>query len=253
MRAPIGEIVLSTDHDPERATRELRAAFELLVRTEGAASDPDRTFHQIANRLTAALLHLGVIESVAEDGYPVSPDQLRELVDPVRQDIRLIRDLVEKGRERLPLRQSPGSCELGEVLQPLVTGLRRDHPHVTCTYDGPGLLEVRGEAAHIEGAVRHLLLNAVEGDGQRGATRISITVRDEGIRARLLVVDDGPGLPPMLGGVGRPFFTTKPGRTGLGLFTCARLATLVGGSFEALSLPGGGVRAQLVLKCQVPD
>jgi signal transduction histidine kinase len=66
----------------------------------------------------------------------------------------------------------------------------------------------------------------------------------------LLVTDDGPGIPPNVGGrVFEPFFTTKePGKgTGLGLAVSARLIEGMGGTIDVTAAEAGGARFRLLL------
>jgi signal transduction histidine kinase len=86
----------------------------------------------------------------------------------------------------------------------------------------------------------NLLANAIEALGESGTIEID-TARD-GPCARVDIVDDGPGIPPEIGGhVFDPFFTTKDVGvgTGLGLDTARRIVSeRLGGSIEFDSEPG---------------
>jgi signal transduction histidine kinase len=86
----------------------------------------------------------------------------------------------------------------------------------------------------------NLLANAIEALGESGTIEID-TARD-GPCARVDIVDDGPGIPPEIGGhVFDPFFTTKEVGvgTGLGLDTARRIVSeRLGGSIEFDSEPG---------------
>jgi PAS domain S-box-containing protein len=60
---------------------------------------------------------------------------------------------------------------------------------------------------------------------------------------RLVISDNGPGIPPELRSrVFEPFFTTKPigGGTGIGLSICHAMVSAHGGSIEVDETPGGG-------------
>jgi signal transduction histidine kinase len=91
--------------------------------------------------------------------------------------------------------------------------------------------------------VQQILLNllrnaiAVVPDGGRVAFRAF----QDGDCAVLEVEDDGPGVPPEnLGRLFEPFFTTRPGGTGLGLWIAYRLVRSMGGQIEVESEPGRG-------------
>jgi len=73
---------------------------------------------------------------------------------------------------------------------------------------------VEADAARIEQAVAAVVRNALEAAKER----VVITLAADGAGARLRVRDDGPGIPPQnLARIFEPFYSTKPGSTGLGM------------------------------------
>ena len=65
---------------------------------------------------------------------------------------------------------------------------------------------------------------------------------------RLHVIDTGPGIDgEALGRVFDPYFTTKPGGTGLGLPTARRIIEGMGGRIEVHSEPGRGTDFTITL------
>jgi two-component system sensor histidine kinase RegB len=92
--------------------------------------------------------------------------------------------------------------------------------------------------------VQNLLENALE------AARRSVTLHVHADVAGLRVVlhDDGPGIPPdVLERVGEPFYSTKgPGSgLGLGVFIARSLAEQMGGRVALESSPGIGTTARV--------
>ncbi len=62
------------------------------------------------------------------------------------------------------------------------------------------------------------------------------------------IEDTGPGIPEEdLEKIFEPFYTTKQGGSGLGLFSCRRIIEAHGGAIEAESSPGGGALIRLLL------
>ncbi len=87
----------------------------------------------------------------------------------------------------------------------------------------------------------NILNNAYDAMQGKGAIRIS--VRRQGIRAELEIIDYGPGIPSeALPHIFEPFFTTKPeGQgTGLGLAICHGIIQSHHGSIAARNVPGAG-------------
>jgi two-component system sensor histidine kinase AtoS len=105
---------------------------------------------------------------------------------------------------------------------------------------------VRGNAAAIEQLVLNLVLNAIDAAGDGGHVRVSVESSDG--RAWVAVDDDGPGISETdLARVEDPFFTTKPGGTGLGLSVARRIADAHGGELRLKALASGGTRASFLL------
>jgi len=62
------------------------------------------------------------------------------------------------------------------------------------------------------------------------------------------VRDSGPGIPAEVQGqLATPFFTTRPGGTGLGLAVSKHWVARHGGSLQLDSAPGQGTRVRVVL------
>jgi two-component system NtrC family sensor kinase len=95
----------------------------------------------------------------------------------------------------------------------------------------------------------NVLLNAAQAMEGRGRIEAE-TERIDGGRLRVVIRDQGPGIPPHdLQRIFEPFFTTKaPGEgTGLGLAICFEIVHELGGTLAARNLPGGGACMELVL------
>lgn len=93
-------------------------------------------------------------------------------------------------------------------------------------------------------ALFNLLHNAVQVD-PRGPVRVELA-REERERTagwRLAVSDHGPGIAPeATTNLFTPFFSTRPGGTGLGLSVAQHIAVQHGGSIRAENNPDGGAR-----------
>jgi signal transduction histidine kinase len=83
--------------------------------------------------------------------------------------------------------------------------------------------------------------------GRGGGVRLSWSLVEKPAPAlEIRVDDDGPGLPPSAN-LFVPFFTTKPGGSGIGLVLCRQIAEAHGGTLGLANRPGGGCRATLRL------
>jgi two-component system nitrogen regulation sensor histidine kinase NtrY len=87
--------------------------------------------------------------------------------------------------------------------------------------------------------------DAAEATG--GSVRLSWSRVDKPSPAlEIRVDDDGPGLPPSAN-LFVPFFTTKPGGSGVGLVLCRQIAEAHGGTLSLANRPDRGCRATLRL------
>jgi signal transduction histidine kinase len=90
-------------------------------------------------------------------------------------------------------------------------------------------------------ALLNLLLNAAQAMPQGGELTIQAT-QDAG-EVCLSLIDTGVGMgPEVLGRLFRPFFSTKPGGTGLGLATTQRIIRAHGGRLSVESAVGKGTK-----------
>jgi hypothetical protein len=96
----------------------------------------------------------------------------------------------------------------------------------------------------------NLIVNALEALADQGG---SIAVEAKSMapaEIAIVVTDTGPGVPPeAVAQLFEPFFTTRNGGTGLGLFLAAEIARRLGGGIEYRPHPAGGARFEVQLPC----
>lgn len=110
------------------------------------------------------------------------------------------------------------SVDLGSVVRRAAT--LRSGVHID---EGPPV-RIEADEVQLEQVIINLLKNALETGGN-----VSVTWRVAADAAELLVIDDGPGI-ASTANVFVPFFTTKPGGSGIGLVLSRQIAEAHGGS-----------------------
>jgi len=172
------------------------------------------------------------LDGRARDLFEGVNAQIGHLSTSVQDLFALARPLAP-GTESVDMREAADSGLLEVSGHPALAGitLRRDYADVP--------LYVRGDMRRLQQVVQNLVLNAAEAMSGNGAVMVS--VEREGADVVLRVSDNGAGIPAeILENVLRPFYTTKPLGTGLGLPLVARIADAHGGTVSIDSRAGEG-------------
>jgi PAS domain S-box-containing protein len=110
---------------------------------------------------------------------------------------------------------------------------------------GPNL-SIRADGDQIEQLLINLLRNAADAALETGGG-VTVSWRKNGNYMEVVVEDEGPGL-PNTANLFVPFFTTKPGGSGIGLVLCRQIAEAHGGNLIVENrAPQPGCQARLRL------
>jgi two-component system NtrC family sensor kinase len=222
----------------ERATAELRAAQDRLVRSERLASVGRLAAglaHEIGNPIAALI---GLEDLLLAGG--LTPEENQDFLVRMRKETervhRILRDLLAFAR---PSAEAAGPPQPGDVEGAVhdTMALLLAHPalrEVDLAIDlEPELPQVALGREQLVQVVLNLVLNAADAVGSGGHVRIKAARAASGVR--LTVEDDGPGVAPEVRDrLFEPFVTTKEvGKgTGLGLAVCRGLVEAVGGTIQ---------------------
>ncbi len=220
-RATLGELARQVNHDVRNGLIPIRNVMRHLDEAHRTGSDAlAETYEARADTVTESLDYLGAL---ADQYRAVAVHGARE-----RSDLRAVaHSVVEAGTGRgYGVRLAP---ELGA---------------------DPAWVEM--DTVSLRRVVENLVANAVAAARKtNGEVRIGVeAVADSASpEYRLLVEDNGPGIPAELRDrVFEPFFTTRSEGTGLGLAIARRLVADVGGRIILESDVGKGTRIEMVLK-----
>jgi nitrogen fixation/metabolism regulation signal transduction histidine kinase len=224
--------------DLSRALREEeRQAWQRLIRVLG---------HELNNSLAAVRSVAGSLEQLLSRS-PRPPDW----EDDVRSGLAVIgsradslaRFMEAYGRlARLP----PPQLQRVAVapLMRRVAGLEARVP--VRVHDGPEL-DVPADPGQMEQLLINLVRNAAEAALNAGGEPVEVSWHVHPHALEVHVDDRGPGLPDHAN-LFVPFFTTKPGGTGVGLVLSRQIAEAHGGTLTLENRqPGPGCRARLLL------
>lgn len=205
-----------------------------------------------AHELSTPLSTIAVVAKELERALAAS-----QTSETVREDLKLIRQQVDRCRDVLVQMSADAGQTTGEPFQaiplerlveetlaelPGRERVRVDVPDALRTYP------VHGPPRALARVLRGLVKNALQATPVGRPVELRAAGDEAG--ARLEVRDEGQGMPEaVLSRAGEPFFTTKaPGEgMGLGLFLARSLAEQLGGSLELRSKAGEGTTARLSL------
>jgi signal transduction histidine kinase len=247
----------------ERRARDAERLAELGSMTGGLA-------HEIKNPLSTIGLNAQLLaESIGESDLPHEQrERLIRRLDTLSREIERLRSILTDflqfaGRMKL----DPQSRDLGRLVEELSDFFHpqaAQHGIVMRTQLPREPVMAKVDEGLMKQAILNLMLNATQamsgsGSDQRSAVggeaqrpnadrrppNAELILRVEGggddREARIHVIDTGPGIEPSkLNDIFRPYFTTRPGGSGLGLPTAQRIVHEHGGELTVHSEPGKG-------------
>jgi putative PEP-CTERM system histidine kinase len=221
----------------QRATQRVLEAEQLR--------DYGRRFSFVAHDIKNVSNQLSLLLANAEC-YLADPEFQRDLLTTLRASVQKIGILLS----RLQAPEDDASRIVlapAERLEAIAAAYRRTRQAnivlETDGRDGHGAVAVEA----LEAAVRHLLDNALEASTSDAPVRILL--RHEGRHAQIDIIDRGPGMTPefIRDKLFRPFGTSKPQGSGIGVFQARELLQEAGGDLVVFSRPGMGTTMRLVL------
>ncbi|MGH7390633.1 MAG: two-component system sensor histidine kinase NtrB [Candidatus Rokuibacteriota bacterium] len=251
VRQPDGEVflleVVADITEQERLRARLIEAQRLAAVGELAAS----VAHEIRNPLSAivnATTLLAAEETLTAEERATTVGAVRT---EARRLNRILSDFLLYARPSPP-RLVPG--DVGEVVQHVAAligddrgGARTVEVDVSVAPEAPPAAYDRDLMTQV---LWNVALNGIEAMDRRGRLRFEVT-REDG-HVAMAVSDTGRGIPPdELRRVFEPFYSRKPGGSGLGLTIARRIVESHGGRIEVESEPGRGTRVTIALPAAV--
>jgi signal transduction histidine kinase len=223
--------------------RQVESSRQMAVLGEFAA----QLSHEIRNPLTAVKINMQGLARDAQSGL-LPPDSARSLEIALREVDRLdgvVHGVLRMGRA--PAAHTPYA--LHDVVRGVVQLFEQQAAarRVELSVDlAAGCDTVVGDADAMRGGLLNVMLNALEAQPNGGRIELSTRTRsDHDVeRIELRVRDDGPGLTrEQRSSAFRPFYTTKPQGTGLGLPLALRAASASNGT---IAIESAGDRGAIV-------
>jgi two-component system NtrC family sensor kinase len=250
--AEINQFTQNLETKVEDRTQQLQAAHKKLLQSDRLASLGQLSAsvaHEINNPI-AGVLNLSMLlqRMLKDDGIPPNRiEEFRKYLTQVTNETtrvgRIVSDLLAFSRRSKPQRALADVNKIVKMTLSLVqhkmklsgvqveTQLAEDLPAVPC------------DQSQMQQVALNLLLNAAEATHSKSDRRVVVSTSVDGGYVRLVVADNGEGIPPEnLARIFHPFFTTKPeGKgVGLGLAVSYGIIEAHGGDIEVTSKVGEG-------------
>jgi len=231
----------------------LQADLRLAAQMRHLRSTLEQAAHDLRAPLNAIALNVELLRQdlvalpAAADGTPHAAHGRIELVG--REIARLSRMLQVLMVQSGPLRDQPRVFGLRRLLVEVLALVRPQAQRqgiVTRLEVPPERVAVLGPRDHLKQALMNLVVNALEAMPLGGRLVVALEVRHG--RAQVRLSDTGPGMSPdVLRQAFRMHFTTKPGGSGIGLFTARATLQSLGGQLELRTAAGSGTTALIEL------
>ena len=211
--------------------------------------------HEFKNALATISGYAQLIQ--AENPSPEVADNADKILEQTRNITHVVTEFLRYAR---PLDISHEQVALNAIIERAVAEVSEAFPLVRLRAEG-----AFGEVAGDDGLIRQALLNLTRNAAEACSTAPNggkVILRGEHFQRdghgfqRITVFDNGLGISrDVQAKLFRPFFTTKPNGTGLGLAVVQKIVLQHGGQIEANNRPEGGAAftVTLPLSRQTPE
>ncbi|MDE1895719.1 MAG: HAMP domain-containing histidine kinase, partial [Rhodospirillales bacterium] len=202
---------------------ELRAALWRNARLAAVGTAVAKIAHDLRNILSSALLVADRLHDVED---PVVKRAARALIPAVERAAQMVSSTVEFAKEgRMSVKRTP--IQLRALIDEVAETLAPDGAAWTLENIVPEEMEMKLDRDHLFRVFANLIRNA----GEAGATTIRLSAETRDGQVRLLMADNGPGLPERAkANLFKPFAgSARSGGTGLGLAIARDLTRAHGG------------------------
>ncbi|MCC7138332.1 MAG: two-component sensor histidine kinase [Planctomycetes bacterium] len=213
--------------------------------------------HEIRNPLSTLRLNLQLMEEDFEGDDGARARRALERIHTLEREVSRLEDILDDFLRYAGFRRlDAAEVDLNRVIEETTTFFAPECARAgvdLAFYPDLRLPLVRLDERLVKQALMNLLLNAVQAMDGRAGSQLFVRTRLEGDRARVDVIDNGPGIPAELRErVWDVYFSSKKAGTGLGLPTARRIAEEHGGTLGFETEVGKGTDFFLVLPLRGP-
>ena len=245
--------------EPQRLISLQRIAGELdAVELKAWQSMVDVLAHEMMNSLTPISSLSESLESLLRAGGPLNaPDEVTGALEAIKRRSLGLMDFVERYRTvaELPApKMQPVRMDafLSSIHRLLAAGFREKGIAYSSRIE-PRDLTLRADPQLLEQAVINLLRNAADAVAGVERPQIDVACEQQGGQTLLTIRDNGCGVPESRRDqIFVPFFTTKPGGSGIGLNLARHVALGHGGQLDVrANSPRGSIFTLILPAAQI--
>ena len=237
------------------AQKELEDKLRVLERRAIMVEMASNLAHEIRNPLN--LINL-TADHLGHDYKPIDDEKQKtysELIAALKAEVqhlnKMVDDFLNVGR---PSKLKKTKFTLHELFEQVQILVKQHMMAKSVRFDvtGDEEEEVVADLEQMRLVILNLLLNAIEAVPVQGSITINVK-RDDSLRNLLVTIrDTGPGIPEEnLERIFEPYFTNRPGGTGLGLALARRIVEEHEGTIKATNHPKGGAQFEISLPVEV--
>jgi len=232
---------------PDEFQKRLEAQYSETAQLVGGLA------HEIKNPLSTIRLNMELLGEDFEDAESARDRRALKKIRLVQHECQRLQDLLEEfltfARVRRAQLQPTDLNQVVENVLDLFAAKAEESGIEIIRYLDPDLPRVLVDRELFQSALLNLVINAQQAMPEGGQLVVRSTMH--GTRAALHLIDTGCGMDDATASkIFEPFFSTKPGGSGLGLPTTARIVDAHGGQISIQSEVGRGT--QFVIELPVP-
>ena len=230
--------------------------FDVMTeRVDGLLKSQQRMMRDVSHELRSPLARLQALLSIARQAAD-SPGSDR--IDRMEKELERLDELIgeiltfSRLETRTGIARQP--TDVVDLVQNIVddASLEGQTAGKEINLHGVECCLINLDSRLVQSAVENVVRNALKytADG----TTVDVTIVEETARVRIIIDDNGPGVPPdALDKIFEPFYrvedsrSTTSGSGGIGLAIAERSIRLHGGTLTASNREGGGLRVEMVL------
>lgn len=231
-----------------RASRELESQHQRLVESE-SLSMIGETVAAVAHSMRNPLASIRAsAELTLTDDLEGARESAEDIISETDRLDRWSRQLLQFSKSAEPELEW---VDINEVISAIATEHEEEFVRSGIELDlrlADSLPLAYANVAPVSQVIENLIVNSVEAMSSGGRLTVYTVLSENKSQVVVTIRDTGPGLPEAVErDLFRPFITTKPTGTGLGLPLSRRLVEYYGGELTIASRPGRGVTASVCL------